>query len=218
MKKIIIIFVLFFLIGIYSNNNTKASVATGHENIASVKFNGDGKLLVDITEEELNETIKNLGRKVFGWEIAYFNYQRKIEYEGETIFSKINRSSEPISFKYEMNDEEVKTTSISTNGSLSTKISGTIEKIKTAITVAISGEVEYKDVKESTNVKTTKIDINIMPGRKLSLLTKGDAYVTTAYSKYYFFGITLRKGTWETITIDTIYYELVEEVLEWKEN
>lgn len=212
MKKITliitIVLVLFLSIGV----KVYCYSETGHEGIKEVYFEGDGKLLVDITEEELEVVKEHLGKKAFGWSSAYFNYNRKVEYVGKTIFSKVNRSSEPFRFKYTINEEEILQRSVNTNGSVSSKISGVIEKIKTTITATVSGAVEVEDTSSSKVSKQTNIDVAINPGKKLSLVTKGEAYVTSGYSNFTIFGIVLRKGTWERIDIETVYYELIEEV------
>lgn len=213
MKKICVIISLFIFSFLFSIS-VSAGIATGHDNISKVEFNGYGKLLSELSYEDIESVAENVNRKAFGWESVYMNYKRPIKYEGKTIFSKINRSSEPISFKYKIDNEEVSTTSTSVSGSISGKVTTTIDKIKAAITLAITGDITKKDVVEQSTTETTNIDINIMPGTKLTLLTKGEAYITTAYSKYYIFGITIRKGSWEKIYLETIYYELIEEVIE----
>ena len=53
-----------------------------------------------------------------------------------------------------------------------------------------------------------------MPHTKITLRISGDAYVTSGVSKYYFLGLCLRKGEWERVDVETMYYELVEESVE----
>ena len=213
MKKIVLFFSLVFVLFICVGFKVHCYSETGHEEIKSVDFLGEGKLLMNLNDDELNEIKKHIGKKAFGWSTAYFNYNRKVEYVGKTLFSKVNRSSEPFTFKYTMNEEEIIQRSVTKNGSVSTKISGVIEKIKTTITATISGAIEVADTSSYKVTKQTNIDVAINPGRKLSMVTKGEAYVTSGYSNYTFFGIVLRKGTWERIEIDTVYYELIEEVI-----
>ena len=76
MKKLLS---LFFLIGfIFMSVNLKASITTRHQNINKIIFEGDGKILNEITDEQVNETKEYLGKKLFGWKTAYFNYKRKV--------------------------------------------------------------------------------------------------------------------------------------------
>lgn len=213
MKKFLIAFYLFSFIFIIGSLNVSANISTGHDEITKVYFNGDGKLLIDYTTEEINDCVKKIKRKGFGWKSVYFNYKRKIQYDGEIIFSKVNRSDGIIKFTYDMQNETVNTVSTSKSGSINAKIGFDLSKIFGSITGGGSAGIDKKNVKESTIFKETKIDINIMPGTKLTLMTKGDAYITSGYSKYYFFWITVKKGSWETIEIDTVYYELIEEKL-----
>ena len=203
---------LFFLIGfIFMSVNLKASITTGHQNINKIIFEGDGKILNEITDEQVNETKEYLGKKLFGWKTAYFNYKRKVYYEGDPVFSKVNHSSVPIYFEYQMTNEEVLKTSVVKEGSVSTKITGTIEKIKTTITGVIEGSIKSDNTTTDTVSEKTYFEINIMPGKKVSMVAKGEAYITTGYSNYTFFGIILRSGTWERLEIDTVYYEIIEE-------
>ena len=54
MKKFLIAFYLFSFIFIIGSLNVSANISTGHDEITKVYFNGDGKLLIDYTTEEIN--------------------------------------------------------------------------------------------------------------------------------------------------------------------
>ena len=94
---------------------------------------------------------------------------------------------------------------------MSAKITGTIKKIKTTLTGGIGADIDYEDENKNITEILTIIEMDIMPNKKVTMLTTGEAFITSGYSKYYLFGITIRKGLWETIETETVYYELREE-------
>ena len=61
--------------------------------------------------------------------------------------------------------------------------------------------------------ESTAFNVVVYPGKKVSLLVKGDGELSSGVAKKYFFGIQIKKGTWETIDKLTEYYELYEENL-----
>ena len=211
MKKIFLLIisigVLCFSIGI----NVNAAIKTGHEDFLDIFFEGDGKLINQLSDEEIDELSGGIKRKAFGWKTTYYNYNRKVKYDGKILFSKSNKTQIPFLFEYKLMEEEVKTKSVAVNGSVSAKITGTIEKIKTTITGNAGTDIDYENESVTSSELTTSIEMNVMPGRRITMITSGDAYITSGYSKFYLFGITIRKGLWERIDVETIYYELREE-------
>ncbi len=213
MKKMIfgLLFSIFGLL--LMGSNAKGAVKTGHDDFLNIYFEGDQRLIVDYSEEEVEDIASRIKRKAFGWKTVYINYNCKVEYDGKIIFSKINKTEVPFYFEYRLKEEEVKTRSVNVNGSVSAKITGTIQKIKTTLTSSGSAGVEYEDENVSTSELLTIIEMDILPNKKLTMITTGEAYINSGYSKYYLFGITIKKGLWETIETETVYYELREETV-----
>lgn len=211
-KKVIIYFSLFGLLVVIMlvSNKVKAYSETGHEDFKKIIFvDSRCKLLNEYGSDEIDKSIKSLGTNVFGWRTRYFNLNQKAYYEGITIFSRSNKSSEAIKFDYVLNETQVTETSVTVKGSVSTKITGTVKKVA----LTFNGEGEYiKEVGNSyTSSAKTSITFNINPNKKLSLVVSGECYVTTAVSRYKFLGITFKKGSWENIEVETIIYEIKEE-------
>lgn len=184
---------------------------TGHEDFKKIVFVDEGKLIKDYSEKDIDEAFDEMSGKVFGWQTTYFNVDQKATYEGITVFARSNQTTKKYDFEYVLKETETTQTSVTIKGSVSVKITGTINKIKTGFTgtADVSGQHETKNTYTS-DAKTT-ISLSILPNTKVSMIITGDAYVTNGISRYTFLGITFRKGTWERIETDTIYYEVREE-------
>lgn len=211
-KRIIIfcsIFLSVFLMMIYVNNVSAYSV-TGHEDFKKITFyKPNARLLTDYNSTEIDNTLKSMDKNFIGWRTVYYNVNEKAEYEGVTIFSRSNKSREVIKFDYVLNETKVTETSVKVKGSVSTKITGSIKKVD--MTFNGQGEIEKTSENSFSSTSKTTLTFNIQPNTKLSLVIRGDCYVTTGVSRYRFFGITFKKGSWENVEVDTIIYELRED-------
>ena len=210
MKKVILLFLCLFS-GLICFISIDAATSTGHDDFLNIYFENGEKLINQYSEDEIEEISKNVKKKLFGWSTVYINYNTKVKYDGKIIFSKINKTDIPFYFEYKVKEEEISTKSVNVNGSVSAKITGTIKKIKTTLTGGIGADIDYEDENKNTTEILTIIEMDIMPNKKVTMLTTGEAFITSGYSKYYLFGITIRKGLWETIETETVYYELREE-------
>lgn len=213
MKKILVILLLMVACN-YSN--LFAASATGHENITQVEFvkneAGYGKLLIDISPREIESGYKAMGKnRFFGWKEHYFCIDEEIIYVGEVIFSKSNRTNQPITVNYILEETKVVSQSVKISGSINAKAKGGAGKI------AIEGGGEIKGEKENKNTvsrnEETKFNVIIKPNCKVSFRVTGEARVTNGLSKYSLFWTNVKKGSWEIIEIETYYYELFEETL-----
>lgn len=213
MKKSFFYGLLFLMVLAFTySSKCYAYDETGHEDFKKITFVDENcRLLQDYSQDEIKQAYKSIIRKSFGWQTYYFNFEEKIYYDGITIFSRSNKTSSKIDFDYTLRETEVTQTSVTVTGSVSTKISGAIKKINTTISGELSGEREKEDTNSYTTDAKTSLAIVILPKTKITMLVTGEAYVTTAVSRYTFFGIGLRKGAWENIDASTMYYEIREE-------
>lgn len=213
MKKVFLFSCIlsFLLLGV--KTVIKGYVKTGHDEFAEIIFYNDGDLLlVERDRSSILDAYNSLkGGKVFGWETYYFNINSKAKYVGDTIFSKSNRTKNMFVVNYKINQETFVEKSVRINGSVSSKIAGEIKKIDLSVSPKI--DIWYEKNNTFTKEEETKFQLEIIPMTKVSLRISGDAYVTSGVSKYYFLGIVLRKGEWERVEVETMYYELVEEEL-----
>lgn len=189
----------------------EANAITGHDEFTSIKFlyNPEMKLIVDMTENERMTLLNHVKRKAFGWS-TYTNYRKyEIEYEAGTIFSRSNSTNQVIEFHYSTatSDKTTKTSELS--GTLGMKFSGKFNKITASLDSSIRGEIGKKN--ESTFKEEMEFKVKIEPGKKVSLIVKGLAKLSSGASKYYLFGISTKKEIWEYIDVVNEYYELAEE-------
>lgn len=211
MRKIyLFIFTLFILIGV-SQVKSYAS-ETGYSQYKEIVF-GDKtmKLLIDMTKSEENTALKKIKKTFAGWKHYIVCYPTRGSFIGETIFSRYNNTEQTIDFNY--------SSTIIKSTESSVKTSGSISASGSAKGKILSGSLEGQIRKEIGTVKSvkateeTKFVIKILPGRKVSLITKGKVKVSNGAAKYFLFGICFRKGMWEIVDLVSEYYELCEEII-----
>ncbi len=212
MKKVYLgLFLCFIMIG-FTQSKVYAKYDTGHSGFEEIDFKDDSALLlVNITEQTKYDYMTKVGKGFIGWKVKTMLHAASAEYIGKTIFSRYNNTDQTIDFNYSSSIKNTEETSVVTEGSLAGSISG---KGK-----VISGGLEAEIRKKIGNVSTITITeessfkVQIKPGRKVSLIVKGDAKVSNGVAKYYFLGICFKKGSWEIIDVMSEYYELHEEII-----
>ncbi|HPT89383.1 MAG: hypothetical protein GX203_04565 [Acholeplasmataceae bacterium] len=207
MKKLIVVLLLIFLFNLNANSYSK----TGYKNFKEITFYNDGKLLVEMSQSEIDKGFKKVKRKFWGWQTHYFYLNEEASFIGEEIFSRSNRSSTPYEFDYHLKEMTLSERTRKATGSISIKTKGKMSKFDLNLDGELKGEIGSKD--STTVTEETKIKMQIMPNTKLTLRVAGEVYVSNGVACYYVLGITFKKGAWETIDISTLYYELVEENL-----
>ena len=212
MTLVILLIALFFMFPI----KAMAYVKTGHDDFMEITFvNKKDKLLINRSISEIEEGYKKISdKKIFGWKTYYFNVNSEATYIGDILLSRSNRTSNPFVINYKVEESTFKDKSYRINGSVSAKITfgGSKSKIEGSISPTFGGYYENRNTHNKE--ETTEFKLNIMPHTKITLRISGDAYVTSGVSKYYFLGLCLRKGEWERVHVETMYYELVEESVE----
>lgn len=215
-KKILLVMFLMIVFFLICGLKINAYVKTGHDEFMEINFlDKNDKLLINRSSSEIENAYKEISKgKVFGWTTNYFNINSKANYVGDVLFSRSNRTSNTFTINYKVEEETYKNNSLRINGSVATKIAfgNSKSKVDGSISPTVSGY--YDKGNGYSKEETTDFKLNILPNTKVTLRVSGEAYVTSAVSKYYFLGICLRKGEWERIDVETMYYELVEEVLE----
>ena len=210
MKKVLLVIVMMLFLFLTIRVTTFAYVSTGHEDFSEIIFDDKNeKLLIHRDRTEINEAYDSLKKgKLFGWRTSYFNINSKAKYVGETIFSRSNRTSKTFEFTYKINEETFIDKSVKINGSVSAKIAFG-KKVDVNITPKI--DAWYDKTETYLKEEQASFEFNVLPNTKLTLRVSGDAYVTSGVSGYYLFGICFKKGEWERVEVETMYYELVEE-------
>lgn len=214
-KKVLLLIFLIIIFFLMCTLKTSAYVKTGHDEFTEINFlDKNDKLLINRSSSEIEEAYRAISKgKIFGWATNYFNINSEANYIGDILFSRSNRTSNTFTINYKVEEEKFSNKSIRINGSVAAKIAfgNSKSKIDASISPTISGY--YDKTNGYSKEETTDFKLNILPNTKVTLRVSGEAYVTSAVSKYYFLGICLRKGEWERIDVETMYYELVEEVV-----
>ena len=177
----------------------------------NLKKNEGQKLLVNISEKDKHRYMEYVKRGFIGWKIKTMINNSDAEYVGKTIFSRYNNTNQAIDFNYSSSIKNTDQTSINTEGS----ISGSFSAKGKTLSGGLEGEIR-KEIGTLSNItisEETNFKVNIKPGRKVSLIIKGDCKVSNGVAKYFFFGICFKKGSWEIIDVKSEYYELCEEIV-----
>jgi hypothetical protein len=206
MKKIFVFIVLLLLSGMLS---MQISAAYGHDAFTGISLEDDGKLLTEMTSEEIEEGYKAMGkRKFLGWKHHYFLIEGKASYIGEVIFAKSNRTGQPIEVNYVLQEKKYNETSWKISGSISGKIEAKVKKANIGGSAEVEGE--KKGLDSFTRFEETKFKVTVEPNHRIVFHVTGDCVITNGVSKQYIFGICFKKGSWEYLDVLTTYYELLE--------
>ena len=187
---------------------------TGHSDVIELGFVDEHlgyEVLNQMSEEELNQAYKKVKRKAFGWNTTTINYAVPIWYISDVVFSKSNNTNQTFEFTYNTKYSTTAELELSASGTIATKVSGKIKAISASVNLDVEGEVT-KVTKDYYEEKTN-FTVVLNPKHKISLLVRGDAFLSTGVGKYFLFGISMKKGTWEYIDFVTEYYEILEEEL-----
>lgn len=210
MKRAFVLFLLTFLISVIPVCGYEP---TGHEGINDIIFYDGGNILSRMSRQETYAGYQAMGKNIFwGWKTHYFCIEDQAKYIGEIVFSKGNKTSEPLPVSYAVQESYSKSSSVKVNGGVSASIKGLIK----AATITTSGNVGVTtDNKEDFSVsEKTNIAFIIQPNCKITYRVTGDCYVTNGLCNYYTFWIKMKKGNFELFKFETRYYELVEEEME----
>lgn len=215
MKKIlklnlIIIVITIMICGL---NVIQAGTKTGHREFNDITFlyNRNGKLIVDLNKNEKDEMFKKVKRKAFGWSNKVNILNGMVTYTADTIFARSNSTNQIIKFSYSTSSTRKDQLTRSLAGTLSLKSSGKISDISLGLDESIRADIGYKT--EISFEEETDFDIKIDPGKKISLIVKGNANLSNGAAKFFVFGICTNKMLWEYIDVVNEYYEIYEEAI-----
>ncbi|MDD2258770.1 MAG: hypothetical protein PHU02_00610 [Bacilli bacterium] len=207
MKKV---FILLLFVFIVSGINVKGYESTGHEGITDVTFYDGGNILSRMSRQELYSGSSAMGKNIFwGWKTHYFCIEDKASYIGEIVFSKSNKTSEPLPITYAVQESYSRSSSIKVSGGISASIKGMIKAA--TISGSVDSDIVTENKEEYSVTEKTNISFVIQPNCKITYRVTGDCYITNGLCNYYAFWIKMKKGNFELIEFETRYYELVEE-------
>lgn len=211
-KKIVICFFVLSFCCITTKVQAAGITSTGHSNIIELGFKDPHvgyKILNEMSSKEINNAYKKIKRKGFGWNIYFINKKIPIWYISDIIFSKSNKTNQVFTFKYNTKYSTKSQIEYSATGSIAGKVSGKVSAITGSADLSLKGTIS--SVTESYYEEKNDFTVVVNPGKKISLLVRGEANLSTGVGKYFFLWITCNKGTWEYIDFVTEFYEFVEE-------
>lgn len=213
LKKFVICFFVFSLMCVPFKVHASTKIRnTGHSSIIELGFKDEHvgyKILNQMSNKEVNNAYKKVKRSGFGWNVHVINNCVPIWYISEIVFSKSNKTQQVFTFKYNTKSSTENSVEYSVSGSVGGKLSGKIKDITGSISLDLKGEIT--SVTEKYYEEKSDFSVVINPGKKISLLVRGDANISTGVGKYFFLWITFSKGTWEYVDFVTEYYEFIEE-------
>ena len=197
----------------FSANQAKENrfTKTGHEQFYEIAFrNEDAFIINSLNDDDINNALKTLKSKFMGKRIKIFNDEEECTYVSYTIFSRSNKTRDEYRFEYDTSKVTYSSYSVTVKGSISLKAAF---KIKNSKDSSAGAEISASGTKESytKETETGKLNITVYPNKKISLRIIGDATLSNGVQKNYVFGICVKKGAWEIISIRSVCYELVEE-------
>lgn len=205
--------IFIFSLLLISFINVNAGTKTGHKEFTKITFlyNDEAYLLIEMNNTQLDEMMKKVKRKAFGWSTYTNIINNEVVYEAGSIFSRSNNTSQPIDFTYSTVASTSKQLTSNLSGTLAMKASGKIDAVSLGLDTSIRGEIGTKNT--ISLEEEVDFSVKIMPNKKVSLLVKGIATLSNGASKYYFLGICTKKNYWEYIDVMSEYYELYEETI-----
>ncbi len=182
---------------------------TGHEQFEEFIVPKGRRILISYTDYEIKRKYKDVPFALFGSESTYFDKYIPIEYKSTVIFSRSNKTRESYTFAYNLESVKYEKISVAIKGSINVKAAVKIKKVD----VSGGGDVSISYTKDTSETITEsgKLNIVIYPNKKMTLRIVGEARVSNGVSKYYVFGICMKKGAFEIVEITSTIYELLEE-------
>jgi hypothetical protein len=205
---------MFLLVSFVKVTASGGISPTGHAEILELDFLNSDKqyyLLSQMSDAMINNALKNVKKKAFGYSIYKINNEVPAWYISEIIFSRANNTNQTISFKYNFNYAKTTTVEYSLTGSLSVKLSGKLSALSLSVDPSVKASVE--NTTKNFYEEKSQFQFDIIPNHKISFIVRGECDISTGVGKYYFLGIPMKKGTWELIDIRTEYYELIDETI-----
>lgn len=208
MKILLIIFMSLSLF-----NMTKTSfdpyTKTGHEQFEEFDIPKGRRILISYTDNEIDIKYKDVSRCFFGTRESYFDKYIPVKYKSTVIFSRSNKTRESYVFKYDLETVHYCNVSVSVTGNISAK--KVFKSQKGDLTTEGDLSVSYETESYDKITENGQLSVVIHPNKKVTLRIVGDARITNGVSKYYFFGMCLKKGAFEIVEITSVVYELIEE-------
>ena len=208
MKFLIFILTCFNIIG-FKNIDFKPYTKTGYELYEEFEVPKGRRILISYTDSEIERKYKDVPKAIFGTQDAYFDKYIPVKYKSTVIFSRSNKTRETYVFTYDLKTVNQSKVTVSVKGNISAKVVGKIKKVEMTGTGDLT--INHSTETSVETSETEKMNVVIHPNKKVTLRIVGEAMITNGVSKYYLFGVCLKKGAFEIVEVTSIIYELLEE-------
>lgn len=207
MKKIF--FVLYIFSSLFAAKINPYS-ATGHSQFQEITFKDPNcVLLKNQSQLFIEKKLDNLPKKFWGDVTDILYEYEDASFIGNVVFSRSNKTSEPLIFEYSLQEVYYYETSYNIQGTISGKVSAKKKSVEGGGSVEVKGGYSSKNSYQKTEKNSLKV--TVYPNKKVTLRVAGKAKVSSGFSKYYICYITSKKGAWEKIDVVTSHFELIEE-------
>ena len=203
----------FFLVLVCSNVKPLSAEVyskTGHSQFSEIIFYDDANFLLnDVSDDFINNELKTLKFKLFGSREKILNDYADCKYVSTVIFSRSNKTREEYTFSYDTSKISYQKVSVTVKGSIDLK--GVFKLKSKEITVMGDHSTEEETESYDRTTESGRLSVVVYPNKKVTLRIVGDAKVSNGIKKNYVFGICVKKGAWEVISVTSTCYELLEE-------
>jgi hypothetical protein len=185
--------------------------AEDYQNYQEIIFEDDAAyLLKDFSDETYQNYYDQLSKRVFaGWKLAIIHKNSAVEFISETKLKIYNNGYSTIKHDIKLQTKTETKYQNSASGAISTTLKGDIKKFKGTLDADIKASVSYTT--STTTSETYEFTIIVDPKTYVTIITRGQGYVSNGVAKSYFFWIETHRGGWETFTITTEYYEIIKD-------
>ncbi len=209
----IILSILIFIVGLSTRveaSSDKVYSKTGHSQFSELILeNEDAYIINSLSDNEIKKELKTVKAKFMGKADKTLNYEEKAKYVSNVLFSRSNKTREEYSFTYDTSTIKYDYVSVSVKGNLDVKGVFKMKSRELTISTGLTGTKETQNYTKTS--ESGKLTVVIYPNKKLTLRIVGDCVITNGVQKNCAMWIVLKKGAWETITVTSTCYELVEE-------
>lgn len=204
MKKILCTIILFSSL-LFAYYFSYVRAAAEEYTTYSEIIMSEGKLMMNFTDEEMEEMLKNIEGSIFaGVKVYQENTNVKATYISNTLYSVENKGDTDVVYDIDVEVETNNKVSFSASGSLS----GSLSKGKTG---GVKGEigakcsVDYSNVTSTSRKETQHMKLVVEGNSRAIVYLTGDLLITNGVAVRYLFWIKSSEGGFEFVTIQNQY-------------
>lgn len=201
MKKIITL-VLLVILALIGTSDTYA-----YSNFQSIDKVGNGKFLKEFSSDDYYEYYSKIPNHEFlGWTSYHANFEMKVKFISETLFSYYNNGKSALQYNYKSSKKHVDSYSLKVSGGIKLKTQKNNKTFGDGLDTSIN--IEYKKEIKTEENESYDIKVSIEPGTQLVLYLYGEGLVTNGVAREFFFWFEVNRGGYEVFMLTTHYQRL----------